>query len=293
MRPIEAYRAFAERWLRWACGGAAGVTEFDAVYRMVTENRDKPGARPGEAGYYSSCGDLPMAMLEALGVRCSFLNRESLKQHHRGWNITKLDTAKPARAPKPYETFHVGDTLLAWNNQDTLDAHAMVVYEEPQGTGGIWIAEYGQPGGHIRSRAIARLGGGLSINGKKVRRVLPLEDVLKHAEDSGQLVPVRLDSDTDRAPPPSEPTTITPPVDPARLPVLSQGAHGELTEPYVKLLQERLNATGTVPLLRVDGGFGPITRSALVGFQRSRALKPDGICGPLTWHALLREVVAF
>src|SRR5688500_16006144 len=105
MRPIAEYRAFAERFLRWACGGAGGVSEVDAVYRQVTENRDTPGAKPGEPGYYSSCGDLAHAMLEALGVRSSFVNRASLKQYRRGWNVAKLDGAPMARAPITRDRF--------------------------------------------------------------------------------------------------------------------------------------------------------------------------------------------
>jgi hypothetical protein len=293
MRPLAEYRAFAERWLRWACGGAGGVSEVDDVYRMVTENRDTPGARPGERGYYSSCGDLAHGMLEALGVRCSFVNRASLKQYRNGWNVAKLNGAPMARAPRAREVYQAGVILLTWNDPDTSDAHVLCPLEEPQGTGSILVAEYGQPGGHIRSRSISRLGGGVSIAGKRLQRVLMLEDVLEHADRAGELVEVRLVFDTDPAPPPSEPTTIAPPLDPSRLPVLSQGDRAELTEPYVKLVQERLNVTGTRPLLVTDGRFGPITRSAVIAFQRARALKPDGIVGPLTWRELLRDVVAF
>lgn len=36
-----------------------------------------------------------------------------------------------------------------------------------------------------------------------------------------------------------------------------------------------------------DGELGPDTEGALKAFQRSRALSPDGICGVLTWGALL------
>ena len=35
-----------------------------------------------------------------------------------------------------------------------------------------------------------------------------------------------------------------------------------------------------------DGEFGPITHEEVVGYQRSRGLEPDGICGPITWEAL-------
>ena len=36
-----------------------------------------------------------------------------------------------------------------------------------------------------------------------------------------------------------------------------------------------------------DGEFGEATLIALRSFQRSRGLEPDGICGQLSWNALL------
>lgn len=50
----------------------------------------------------------------------------------------------------------------------------------------------------------------------------------------------------------------------------------------VKLVQEALGITA-------DGIFGPVTRSAVVDFQRERDLTVDGIVGPETWGALRGE----
>ncbi|GAA3389824.1 hypothetical protein GCM10017752_15890 [Streptomyces roseoviridis] len=53
-------------------------------------------------------------------------------------------------------------------------------------------------------------------------------------------------------------------------------------------LQHLLNAHGAG--LDVDGRFGPGTREAVVGFQRSKSLDADGIVGPRTWQALISTV---
>jgi peptidoglycan hydrolase-like protein with peptidoglycan-binding domain len=51
-------------------------------------------------------------------------------------------------------------------------------------------------------------------------------------------------------------------------------------------LQERLNAGGFKPPLKVDGIFGPKTLAAVKAFQKSHGLKVDGLVGPKTTAAL-------
>jgi predicted chitinase len=53
----------------------------------------------------------------------------------------------------------------------------------------------------------------------------------------------------------------------------------------VRALQGKLNSLG-FDVGTVDGEFGPRTQGALIGFQRSRALREDGIAGPKTLNAL-------
>lgn len=64
---------------------------------------------------------------------------------------------------------------------------------------------------------------------------------------------------------------------PARiLPTLKIGASGDA----VKELQMLLDG------ILIDGDFGPITKKAVVAFQKSKGLVADGVVGPYTWDAL-------
>lgn len=64
--------------------------------------------------------------------------------------------------------------------------------------------------------------------------------------------------------------------------VLQSGSKGE----QVETLQRLLNALG-YPCGDVDGIFGTKTKAALVMYQKGENLEADGICGKLTWSALL------
>ena len=68
--------------------------------------------------------------------------------------------------------------------------------------------------------------------------------------------------------------------------VLREGERG----PAVRQLQERLNIVGARDAqgraLGADGEFGSRTEQAVIAFQRSRGLDPDGIAGPRTLAAL-------
>jgi peptidoglycan hydrolase-like protein with peptidoglycan-binding domain len=64
-------------------------------------------------------------------------------------------------------------------------------------------------------------------------------------------------------------------------PTIEPGATGDA----VRRLQRALRRTPDLDLT-VDGDFGPQTEQAVKEFQRGAGLAPDGIVGPLTWHAL-------
>ncbi len=75
---------------------------------------------------------------------------------------------------------------------------------------------------------------------------------------------------------------------PTTHPTLRQGATGA----SVMELQQKLNAQGATPPLKVDGIFGSLTRAAVVNFQKThqdssgKPLVADGVVGKLTWGAL-------
>lgn len=63
-------------------------------------------------------------------------------------------------------------------------------------------------------------------------------------------------------------------------PMLRTGSTGS----DVVKLQSLLNSGGAG--LKVDGIFGPKTRSAVAAYQRSRGLVEDSVVGPHTWGSL-------
>jgi peptidoglycan hydrolase-like protein with peptidoglycan-binding domain len=67
-------------------------------------------------------------------------------------------------------------------------------------------------------------------------------------------------------------------------PTISQGATGDVVRRLQRAI--RRNPAGPELDLVVDGIFGPMTESLVVKFQKNDSLSPDGIVGPITWHAL-------
>lgn len=66
-----------------------------------------------------------------------------------------------------------------------------------------------------------------------------------------------------------------------QLPVLKYGSRGD----YVLAWQKFLNLNGFHAGLE-DGIFGQNTKNAVIDFQRSRGLEPDGIIGKQTWASI-------
>lgn len=66
---------------------------------------------------------------------------------------------------------------------------------------------------------------------------------------------------------------------------IKAGATGALVTRLQKLLKQRGFDPGTA-----DGDFGPATVRAVKSAQKSHGLNPDGVVGPMTWHALESSV---
>lgn len=65
-------------------------------------------------------------------------------------------------------------------------------------------------------------------------------------------------------------------------PTIRYGSQGE----SVSEAQGKLNQAGANPPLAVDGIFGPLTRQAVMDFQRAQSIGIDGVVGPITWGHL-------
>jgi len=71
-------------------------------------------------------------------------------------------------------------------------------------------------------------------------------------------------------------------------PVLRQGPNSTWPKVTVRSLQYLLNAHGA--RLGVDGAFGPLTRNAVIAFQRAHYLAASGVADAATWLALIVTV---
>lgn len=69
-----------------------------------------------------------------------------------------------------------------------------------------------------------------------------------------------------------------------QFPQLQMGTRGQNVQRLQRLLNSRLDSDTD---LKVDGSFGPKTRSAVIEFQKESHLKPDGVVGRDTWFSLI------
>ena len=66
---------------------------------------------------------------------------------------------------------------------------------------------------------------------------------------------------------------------------ITTGASGKVVEQVQTMLQVIAESDGDVPMIRVDGVYGPQTVAAVKAVQRLSGLPETGYVGPLTWNA--------
>lgn len=87
------------------------------------------------------------------------------------------------------------------------------------------------------------------------------------------LLPIRYASAQEAATATAAPESIT----------LIEGSSGELVEALQRTLNERLDPS---PMLAVDGDFGPVTKAAVVRFQKIHELEQSGVVTEAMWKKL-------
>jgi hypothetical protein len=176
--PVD-YHAMAADFCEYACNGMVGRGELDPVYQAVTEGRDIGAMQKS----YSSCGDLAHSLYYRLGVRLPWVNRAEHGGHRASQtenNVTLLQRFKPRLInPKSETRYAPGDVGIIWNTG--YDAHVFVILEDRQPKE-LLVAEYGQPGGHIKERPVTYRNNLLFIGSRALHCVLRLDDVLDVAD---------------------------------------------------------------------------------------------------------------
>lgn len=131
-----------------------GRDESDPFYKIVTENRDGPGAKL--AAKYSSCADLAHWLFRCLGVRADWLNRnddEDAQRWRVGVNLNWLCPKPIGKCPIARAKL-VGDPspgdVFVENNAYGGHVFCAVDYLPARDT--LISAEYGQPGGKLKTR---------------------------------------------------------------------------------------------------------------------------------------------
>lgn len=205
---IDARLAYAPALLDWAC--LHGADQKRGNYMSVVEGRDWP--------HYSSCADLAHWLLFRLGCRQEWINRYEHKVGDLGapgWddqvNVGRLAFSAPStvlRSPFPGIMASPGDIFVQWNDPRGKDAHVFLCRREQRLPGQMTIAEYGQPGGHIRDRLVSGRDGYLYCGPRRIQRYMPLHLAINDAAERGELedvsFPEGFTPDTEPAPPMEE-----------------------------------------------------------------------------------------
>jgi hypothetical protein len=174
--------------VEYACGYELGRSKDDPVYAEVTEGRDDT---PFKRAKYSSCGDLAHFLLQRLGVREKFINRDENKPAGDPWvsgtNVSDLAWCNLAITPDKTWTVQPGDILIVWNHPKGKDAHVCVAvdFKVPKlktgnyGAGGMQSGAW--PGARLASADLRFIGNAWYYGSKRVHRVIPLEYIVEAA----------------------------------------------------------------------------------------------------------------
>ncbi len=73
--------------------------------------------------------------------------------------------------------------------------------------------------------------------------------------------------------------------------LLRQGSRGEDIKTIQKWIFQLSKKYPQIPIIDIDGIFGPNTKTAVIAFQKLFDLIPDGIVGPITWNKLYSQYI--
>lgn len=188
---LSVWRQAAVALCRYACGDDKGRGKDDLVYREVTEGRDGPGDLQRAA--YSSCGDLAHWLLERLGVREKWVNRQSLGHYQIGSNVYDLglgcSVSHPAPTASDWAGPEVGDICEIWNASKGQDAHVFVMLGSSEKAGGkLLTANFGAggcstalwPGARLSDSSLQHTAAGWYVGSRKMQRIIRLADYVQH-----------------------------------------------------------------------------------------------------------------
>ncbi len=193
MDDVTAARRYIRALARFWCGGTKGRGKLDPVYVQVTQGRDPKHNWIN----WSSCGELPQAIAEHMGVEQPWLNRSPHWRDGRNlldfYDVKHVPSA-PARTPPVGYLPEAGDFGFIWLTGG--DAHTFVFGDQLDaghietfnyGAGGMQPIEF--PGAHQSASPLHSEGGQLCVGRRVLHKVLTVPMLLTCIEP-GRLPPM-------------------------------------------------------------------------------------------------------
>lgn len=177
---IEDYSTVACRLAMWAVNDTKGRPHLgDSVYEFITNGIQPIAIKQG--WNFSSCAFLPLFIYECLGINLNWVFRD--KPNNPPSNpLSRIAWAPESIAFKPGYVLQRGDTLQTGSNGDS---HVSLILGFDSEL--LRSADYGQPGGALRTRYIRESHGSMFVENvrtgrrKPARRVLPFASALESA----------------------------------------------------------------------------------------------------------------